>query len=724
MANNTVSPIDFFKETLAIGCTAATGKIYLSSISNLPASGYLVINQTSSALREVIHYTGTGTDGTGTYVTSDVRGVGVSSASSHDAGETVRMNYVAGVIDDIILDLDARQPLDATLTALAALNSTAGVVTQTAADTFTKRTLTGTANKVVITNGDGAAGAPTFNIGSDVVTLTDTQTLTNKTLTSPIVNTPTGITKSDVGLSNVDNTSDATKNSAVATLTNKTLTSPVINSPTGITKTDVGLGNVDNTSDATKNSAVATLTNKTLTAPVINSPTGITAGDVGLGSVTNDAQIPKSIGTTQGDIIYWTAASTPVRLAKGTANQVLAMNSGATAPEWITSSVTLPTQAGHAGEYLKTDGAALSWDAPAGSGDMILSSIQTVTGAKTFNDTKLILAGSTSGTTVLKSAAVAGSSEVTLPSGTVTLLADNGSAASLTNFPTLNQNTTGTAAKATILETARTIGGVSFDGSANITVASATGGFAITGDLNTTGARVTKGWFTDLEITNTPTVGGVAISSTYAAIAQTFYIGTTQVAINRTSAALTLAGITLTTPDIGTPSAGTLTNCTGLPISGLSASTSTAIGVGTIELGHASDTTISRTGAGAIAVEGVAIPTISSTSTLTNKRITARVTTTTDDATAVIDVDTCDQYQLSAIANNTEFTTTGTPTDGQKLIIRLKDAGVAKTLTWTGFTAVGITLPTTTVASKWIYVGAIYNSSASAWHAVAVSQEV
>ena len=43
---------------------------------------------------------------------------------------------------------------------------------------------------------------------------------------------------------------------------------------------------------------------------------------------------------------------------------------------------------------------------------------------------------------------------------------------------------------------------------------------------------------------------------------QTFYIGTTQVAINRASAALTLAGLTLTTPDLGTPSAGVLTNCT------------------------------------------------------------------------------------------------------------------------------------------------------------------
>jgi hypothetical protein len=57
--------------------------------------------------------------------------------------------------------------------------------------------------------------------------------------------------------------------------------------------------------------------------------------------------------------------------------------------------------------------------------------------------------------------------------------------------------------------------------------------------------------------------------SDFALTGQTFYIGTTQVAINRASDALTLAGITLTTPNIGTPSSGTLTNCAGLPYSGL-----------------------------------------------------------------------------------------------------------------------------------------------------------
>jgi hypothetical protein len=64
---------------------------------------------------------------------------------------------------------------------------------------------------------------------------------------------------------------------------------------------------------------------------------------------------------------------------------------------------------------------------------------------------------------------------------------------------------------------------------------------------------------------------------------------------------------TFTTPALGTPSAVTLTNGTGLPVSGISASTSDAIGVGTIELGHATDTTLSRSSAGVLAVEGNAV---------------------------------------------------------------------------------------------------------------------
>ena len=63
---------------------------------------------------------------------------------------------------------------------------------------------------------------------------------------------------------------------------------------------------------------------------------------------------------------------------------------------------------------------------------------------------------------------------------------------------TLNQDTTGNAATATILETARTIGGVSFNGSANIDLP----GVNSAGNQNTTGSAAT--------LTNARTIGGVS----------------------------------------------------------------------------------------------------------------------------------------------------------------------------------------------------------------------
>lgn len=118
------------------------------------------------------------------------------------------------------------------------------------------------------------------------------------------------------------------------------------------------------------------------------------------------------------------------------------------------------------------------------------------------------------------------------------------------------------------------------------------------------------------------------------------------------------------------------------------------------------------------------VVTLTGTQTLTNKRVSPRIVTTTDDSTSVIDIDVTDQYQLTAVANDTTFSTTGTPIAGQKLLIRFKDAGVAKNLTWDGvFNVVGVTLPTVTVANKTHYVGCVYNATSSEWDVLAVAVE-
>jgi hypothetical protein len=140
-----------------------------------------------------------------------------------------------------------------------------------------------------------------------------------------------------------------------------------------------------------------------------------------------------------------------------------------------------------------------------------------------------------------------------------------------------------------------------------------------------------------------------------------------------------------------------------------------------VNLGHATDTTLTRSAAGVLAVESVVIPSISSTNTLTNKRITKRVASATDDATAVIDCDAVDDYYLTAVANATEISVTGTPTAGQTIFIGLKDAGTSKALTWTGITGLGQTLPTATTAGKQHIIHIKY--IASAWRAIAVSVE-
>lgn len=110
-----------------------------------------------------------------------------------------------------------------------------------------------------------------------------------------------------------------------------------------------------------------------------------------------------------------------------------------------------------------------------------------------------------------------------------------------------------------------------------------------------------------------------------------------------------------------------------------------------------------------------------------NAGILPRVNGTTSSATPTPNADTTDLYNLTALAEAAAFgAPTGTPYNGQKLIIRIKDNGTARALTWNAsYVAGGVSLPSTTVISKILHIGFIYNTdnSLNKWMCVAVAQE-
>ena len=241
---------------------------------------------------------------------------------------------------------------------------------------------------------------------------------------------------------------------------------------------------------------------------------------------------------------------------------------------------------------------------------------------------------------------------------------------------------------------------------------------------------------------------------------------------------------------LGTPSSGTLTNCTGLPISSgvsglganvgtflaapssanlaaaltdetgtgaavfsnspsltapvLGAATATSINGVAIDtatsatLDLADSSTLATSGANSITLTStgatnVTLPTtgtlstLAGTETLTNKRVTKRVTTITSSATPTINTDNCDAVTITALATAITSMTTnlsGTPTNFQPLIFRIKDDGTARAITWgSSFTPMGVALPTTTVISKILTVGFIYDTVLSKFACIASAQE-
>lgn len=102
----------------------------------------------------------------------------------------------------------------------------------------------------------------------------------------------------------------------------------------------------------------------------------------------------------------------------------------------------------------------------------------------------------------------------------------------------------------------------------------------------------------------------------------------------------------------------------------------------------------------------------------------AKVQTVTSSAT-VTPTATNDLVTITAQAVGlTLANPTGAFSEGKSLMIRIKDNGTAQTIAFgTNYRAIGITLPTTTVIGKTLYLGIIYNSTDGKWDVLGLNKE-
>jgi len=318
--------------------------------------------------------------------------------------------------------------------------------------------------------------------------------------------------------------------------------------------------------------------------------------------------------TTGGDLVYGGASGVETRLANGTAGQVLQSNGTTLAPTWVALAGGGNAQtANPLSQFAATTSAQLLGviSDETGSGALVFATSPTLVTPLLGTPTSGVMTnvtGTASGLTAGNVTTNANLTGVVTSTGNATAIANgaitnamlvNGAVANLsgTNTGDNTVSTSGAATTAVTLLNARTIGGVSFDGSANITVATATGGFTISGgnlalgansitmsgSIGVTGTRVTKGWFTDLEVTNN-IVGGITgnaatvttnanltghITSTgNAAILGSFTLAQLNTAVSdadvaRTDAANTFTGIQTFSTPIATGSVATMSATVG-----------------------------------------------------------------------------------------------------------------------------------------------------------------
>ena len=325
-----------------------------SASNTLAAPCYLVINPDSSTSREVVLVTSINT-GTKTLTLDNINkryltGSAATSGLSHASGSTVRMSPVQQHIEDLNDRVDT-------------IINEAGTAVNTSLfldedDMSTDSATKGVTQQSVKAYVDAQVTAQDLDLISDSGTIDidlDSESLT--------VSGGEGIDTSATGTTLTIAGEDAsTSNKGIASFSSDNFS---------VSSGDVTIkaGGVDLTAEVTG------------TLPVANGGTNLSS-------------------FTAGDLLYASGSTALSKLAKGTAGQVLAMNSGATAPEWTSDTDTTYT----AGDGLDLSGTEFSTDLKSNGGLVIESTelavdlgASSITGTLDVGDGGTGLTGITSG---------------------------------------------------------------------------------------------------------------------------------------------------------------------------------------------------------------------------------------------------------------------------------------------------------------------------------------